>query len=876
MRATNLKIDYLINPIGLVNTSPKFYWNCEGGKEQSAYQIVCVRDEEVIWDSGKCKSGAMTHILYAGKELKSRDVVNFTVMLWDENDIPGDVAEGHFEIGLLNRNDFIADWITGDYNPARKKRYPVDYFKKEITISSKVKKARIYASALGLYDIFIGDNRIEDFILAPGITDYRKRVQYQTYDVTNYFKELGIYDIKMRIADGWYRGSSAAFGVVNVYGNVTALFAQIEILFEDGTTKTICTGRDWQWSNDGPIRFADLKDGEHINANLKPSYAGFARLAKLKKPVNLVGSGNVYVTEHERFKAKLIKEEGNIKVFDFGQNIAGYLEFEVKGAKDSTVRMFAAEVLDENGFADITPMQETRPAGGWTTPKLLNKLMTNKVKGDIDPTPRQEVVFVCSGDKDHYKTSFSVFGFRYVQVEGEAEIALDTFESIAIYSDLEQTGDFTCSDERINKLVENTRWSMKGNFLDIPTDCPTRERLGWTGDAQIFFNTGAYFMDTAAFFRKWLTDMEDAQYENGLIPAVLPYEGVEMMYKSTGSSVGWADAVYLVPYRFYKRYGDVDILKSHWQMMRKYGDYLLASRGFKDKKEAKKSPYNDCVYEKGIHLGEWLEPVEFRDKVYGSKGRHPEECTAYLYYAMKTLSEIADIIGENSIATKYREAGKRAKEAYIGLFMSEDSLRTNRQAKLVRPIALGILDDTPDLLKKAQDSLEKAVEAFDYRVGTGFLSTPFLLKALSDAGKTHVAYKVLLNEKKPGWLYEVLQDSTTVWEYWEGKDENGKGSFNHYSPGAVCEWLFNTTCGIIPAGERFFEISPIPGDILTEAKAVYKSLYGEVRSAWKKEDGKLIYTISIPSNCTAEINLQGQAPITVKAGVYTYDFCATP
>lgn len=178
MRATNLKIDYLVNPIGLVNTSPKFFWNCEGGKEQSAYQIVCIRDEEVIWDSGKCKSGAMTHISYARKELKSRDVVNFTVMLWDENDVPGEVAEGHFEIGLLNRNDFIADWITGDYNPGRKKRYPVDYFKKEITISSKVKKARIYASALGLYDIFIGDNRIEDFILAPGITDYRKRVQY--------------------------------------------------------------------------------------------------------------------------------------------------------------------------------------------------------------------------------------------------------------------------------------------------------------------------------------------------------------------------------------------------------------------------------------------------------------------------------------------------------------------------------------------------------------------------------------------------------------------------------------------------------------------------------------------------------------------------
>lgn len=871
MEAINVKVDYLKNPIGLVNTSPRFYWNCDGGVSQSAYQIVCLREEEVIWDSGKVSSSSMTHISYEGKELKSRDSVEFSIQLWNENDEAGEKTYGHFEMGLLHLDDFKARWITGDYKSGRKERYPVDYFKRTVKIASKVKKARIYASALGLYDITIGDNRIEDFILAPGITDYRKRVQYQTYDVTSYFTKIGEYDIKLRLADGWYRGSSAAYGVTNVYGTTTAVIMQLELTFEDGTKELVCTDTDWQWSNDGSIRFADLKDGEHINANLTPSYAGSAKLAKLKNPINLVGADNVYVKEHEHFKATLIKETGNIKVFDFGQNIAGYFKFKIKGPKGGKIRIFAAEILDANGYPDITPMQETRPAGGWNTPSLLTKLMTGNVKGNINPTPRQEVIFECSGNWDSYKTSFSIFGFRYVQVEGTAEINIDSFESIAVYSDLEEIGEFICSDARVNRFVENTRWSMKSNFLDIPTDCPTRERLGWTGDAQVFFNTGAYFMDTSAFFKKWLRDMSDAQYDDGLIPAVLPYEGVEMMYKSTGSSVGWADAIYLIPYRYYKRFSDVQILKKHWNMMKKYGDYLLSHRGFKDKKKAKNNPYNPYVYEKGVHLGEWLEPVEFRDKVYGARALHPEECTAYLYYAMKILSEIANVLGEKAISEEYQTAAAKAKEAYIALFMTDDCMNTKRQAKLVRPIALGLLNDNPELLKKAQDSLEKAVVDFEYRVGTGFLSTPFLLKTLSDAGKTDTAYKVLLNEKNPGWLYEVLQDSTTVWENWEGKDEKGKGSFNHYSPGASCEWLFNTVCGIRLAGERHFEIAPIPGGGLLEAKAVYKSLYGEIKSGWEKKGDKYVYTISIPSNCKALIKIKGMDSINVNAGEYKYE-----
>ena len=449
----------------------------------------------------------------------------------------------------------------------------------------------------------------------------------------------------------------------------------------------------------------------------------------------------------------------------------------------------------------------------------------------------------CSGGEDHYKTSFAIFGFRYAEIIGDAEFS--DVEAIAVYSDMEQTGDFSCSDARINQLLSNTRWSMKGNFLDVPTDCPTRERLGWTGDAQIFFDTGAFLMNTAPFFRKWLTDMQDAQYKDGMIPAVLPYSGVEMMYKSTGTSVGWADAIYLIPYRYWLRFGDKSLLSACWPMMQKYADAVL------------KKLEKDGHYEKGIHLGEWLEPEEYRDKVYGTKAKHPEEATAYLYLTMTTMAKIADLLGKD--ASAYRAAAERAKAAYAQFA----ELDTDRQAKLVRPLALGLLDGEEK--QKAQSRLKLAAERYDYKVGTGFLSTPFVLGALTEAGEAETAYKMLLNTQRPGWLYEVEQGATTVWESWEGDL-----SRNHYSPGAVCQWLFDTVAGIRVDGENHFVIAPIPGGTLTNARATYKSIYGEVTSCWEKQGKQAVYSISIPANCTAMMKLPNGEQHEVKAGRYEY------
>lgn len=864
MKAIHLQMEYLTEPIGLDITLPRFYWQCEGGIIQTAYRIIAKRGKEVVWDSGKVASSSMTHIPYGGKPLKSRDIVNWSVSLWDEAGVQGEESGSHFEMGLLEADDWTAKWISGDYKPKKKERYPADCFKKDFSLTlsqhKSVAKARLYATALGVYDVTINGNRVEDFILAPGMTDYRKRIQYQVYDVTPLLGQEN--SMELRLADGWFRGSVAAYGAVNVFGSQTAVMAQLEITFSDDTKVVIGSDDSFSWSNDGPIRFADLKDGEKYNAQKKPSYSGQAKVVSGPTVVPS-SSNNVPVREQERFKPVLLTAKDGTKVLDFGQNIAGYLEFDVQGKPGQKLKLVCGEVLDKEGHVDLSGIQETRPAKGWNQISLVKKLMGLKLKGDVEGTPKQEIRFLCSGGKDHYKTSFAVFGFRYAQITSDIVVNPEDFTAIAVYSDMEETGVFNCSNELVNKLLENTRWSMKGNFLDIPTDCPTRERLGWTGDAQIFFNTGAYLYDTAAFFRKWLKDMEDNQYSNGLISAVLPYQGVEMMYKATGSSVGWADCIYLLPYRYYKRYGDAAILKQCWPMMKKYTDYLMGNLGLTDKKKGKVNPDNAYTYEKGVHLGEWLEPEEFRDKVYGAQAKHPEECTAYLYLTMKTMSEIAEILGEKAYMKRLVPYMEGAKKAYCNLFVKTGTLDTDRQAKLVRPLALGLLEGEEKT--KAGKRLVKAVENYGYRVGTGFLSTPFVLPVLTEAGEIETAYKMLENAKKPGWLAEVLDGATTIWESWEGDL-----SQNHYSPGAVCEWLFDTVAGIQPDGERHFVITPMPGGSLTYAEGSYKSLYGEVKCRWEKVGGEIHYDIRIPSNTTATVTLPDGRTTEVTAGNHSF------
>ena len=868
MNAIHLRTEYLDAPLGIDITEPRFYWHCEGGLRQSAYIIIAKRNDEIIWNSGKVESSAMTHIHYEGKPLQSRDRVEWSVKLWDERDEDGDWAESFFEMGLLQASDWSAKWISGSEKPKKHKRLPVDCFLKEFSCSKEIQKARLYITACGIYEAELNSVRVGDCFFTPGSTDYRKRVQYQTYDVTKLLQTEN--QLKIQLADGWYRGSLGTFAPTNVFGRVTKLLCQLELTFTDDTVQVIISGEDFRWSNDGPIRFADLKDGEIIDASCVPGYSGKARA--VKETVVPTASNNVMVKEQESFTATVITSPSGKKILDFGQNIAGYIAFSALGTKGQKINLRFGETLDKDGEFTQKNFQVEKPVKEYTH---LTKLLVatgngSKIRGEMQLTPKQELSFSCSGKQDFYKTKFAFFGFRYVLVETDSGVDISNITAIAVYSDVEKTANFSCSNPKMNRLYENIVWSMKGNILDLPTDCPTRERLAWTGDAQVFFNTAVYLTNIAPLYRKFLADMRDNQFKNGKISAVVPYNGINI-YDFTGESVGWSDASVLIPYRFWKAYGDTAILEENYEMMRAYAMFMIKNTGHRNRRAAKENPFNQYVYEKGHQLGEWLEPELYKDNIKAGKlALQTEVATAYLHYTMTLISQIAHELGHFEDEKLFVEYADGAKKAYDFLFVKQ-GIDTDRQAKLVRPLAFNLVEGANR--SKLEERLVEAVKSFDFCVGTGFLSTALTLPVLTRAGQAEIAYKMLENEKSPSWLAEVNAGATTIWESWEGADaEASVASLNHYSPGAVGEWLFDTVAGIRINGENSFEIAPVPGGSLSFADCEYLSIYGRVSSRWEKSGEKFCLTVSIPPNTSAEILLPNGERTGVLAGEHSFVF----
>lgn len=863
MKAIDLKVEYLKEPMTLGTRVPRFYWKCYDGIKQTAYQLQVSVDGRIIWDSEKVESADMTHIEYAGEPLQSRMHVQWQIRLWDENNACGEWMFSWFELGLFEQSDWKARWITGNYASKKNKRYPVDYFRKIFHVKPVLKRARLYISALGLYEAHLNGNRVGEFRLAPGCTDYRKKVQYQAYDITEFLSEKNYLDIKL--ADGWFRGTLGAFGLDHVYGRQAELLWQLELFYENGEQEILYSDESMNWCQDGPIQFADLQDGEIIDARVEPSYSSRAKIGK--STLFPVASDNVPVVEKEKFKAKMIKQNGAKTLLDFGQNIAGFVTFKVNGNEGQSIKIRCGEILDSDGNLTLKNIQAQRPNKDFGKLKevMLITGKSEKISGELVLTPKQEIKYICNGKKDVYKTEFAIFGFRYIEVDTEVSINEEDFEAIAVYSDMDETGKFSCSNEDVNQLFSNILWSMKGNFLDLPTDCPTRERIGWTGDGQIFFNTAAYLMDITAFYRKWLRDIEIAQESNGSISASVPYVGLDILYKNMGNSVGWADAIILIPYRFWKRYGDVRLLNESYPMMKKYAEFMIKKCG--PKKQTKKLLKNKndykYVYEKGFHLGEWLEPEDINSEVVERTSKL-EESLAYFSYSMSLLTEMASNLGYYDDSKKYKEYADGSKRVFNELFVINDSIISERQAKQVRPLAMDLLD------LEAKNNVEKRLVDLimdrDYRIGTGFLSTVFVLPTLTKAGYTDIAYKMLENDVAPSWLYEVKEGATTIWEDWEGHE-----SQNHYSPGAVGEWMFETVCGInIGEEERTFILKPIPGGSITSAEAIYNSLYGSVASKWEKTDDGTRYCFEIPPNTCAEIILQDGSQYKVETGNYEY------
>lgn len=849
MKSINLKTEYLINPIGIDIRHPRLFWNCEGGTKQIAYRIVAKTDEQIVWDSGKVSSDSM-HADYPN-DLASRQRVEWNATLWDETDSKGESSEtAFFETGLLSASDFRAKWISGNYRVNPKKRYPVDCFKKEFS-AHNVAKARLYITACGLYEALVNGKRVDDFVLAPGHTDYTKRIQLQTYDVTELL-ENGENVITVELADGWYRGSCGAWGLRNQYGTQTKLYAQLEITDKSGNKAVIGTDQTWAWSNDGKIRFADNKDGEIVEAWREPSYGGFAQ--ETKCDVTPVSSNNVPVTEHERFSVqKVITTPGGAKVLDFGQNIAGYISFAVMAKKGQKIKLRFGEMFDENG--EFTQK---------------NFQCANKKRTRV--TPLQQIEYYCKDGSNEYKTKFAIFGFQYVLIESDVEWKKEDFTAVSVCSDMEETLSFDSSNELLNKLVQATRWSAKNNHADVPTDCPTRERHGWTGDAQIFCNTASYLFNYAPFARKYVHDMLDGQRKNGKFRQITPKGGVDFYMDFMDGSAGWSDAGVLIPYRIYKRYGDQKILENSYAAMKQYADFKIKTLGKWYPTAVRTGidrKYRKYISNYGQSYGEWAEPTEvhitgFRDFACP----HPEETTAYIVYLLQTMAEITEVLGKQDDKKRFSEYAEKAKIGYGKLIeCPEFTLDTDRQAKLVRPLYMGLLDEKQR--EFAQKRLITALEHYGWRLGTGFLSTPFILYVLEKIDVEY-AYRLLENEQMPGWLFMPKMNANTIWESWEGTQAQvGIASLDHYSKGAVLEWVVSEMCGIQVSGENEFTIAPKAGGHFTFAKCEYQSVYGKVKSDWRRENGKTVYMISVPANTTAKVVLpSGEKTLT--AGEYEF------
>ena len=896
MKIYDLRTEYLDRPLGIDAVQPRFSWKSSSdGKnmKQRSYRIIAFREQgekEAIWDSGELESEQSIAVIWQGPKLHSCERIYWKVFVKLENE-EGILEQAEssltwFEMGMLQELDWIADWIEPEDEVEIDGRMPAPYLRKEFIVRPGLKSARIYQSAHGLYEFWLNGQRGTEDVFKPGYTTYHKRLQYQAYDITHLLS-AGRNCLSVALGDGWWRGTTGG-AYRNNFGYKVSYIGQILLEYEDGSREWIVSDETFKTSTGG-IRECDMKEGELFDANLEPEgwkESGFDDTSwkfvhletdQYARKDILISSNSVPVQEMETFHPKVIKTPNGDTVLNIGQNIAGYVKIRFRGlSKGQRIRLVHGEALDEEG----------------------NFTLKNLIVGKQEKR-MQEIIYIAKGeDEEEYCPIFAVFGFQYVLIQGyDKEIEPGDFTAVAVYSALEECGDFTCSNPLINQLVSNSRWSQKGNFLDVPTDCPTRERNPWSGDSQIYANTATKFMNVYPFFEKWLGDMSLEQFKNGKIPITIPISTsfhhaeelkrrqsriemlpddniMKLVLKMTlGSmeegaisdgSAGWGDTAVITPYVMYLAYGDRQILEKQYPCAKKWVDYVIHEARQKSEKYQhmpgyKESEDAEVVWDTDFHFGEWCEPDETEASPFLRLYQNPDYNTAtmYYFYSAKLLSQMAGILGMKEDEKKYQDIAQKVKRVFNKYFIREDgSIKEGRQAPSIRALAFGLTDD--DHKERVAAKLLEMIKENGYKLNTGFLATAHLLPVLAKQGFIEEAYRVLEQTESPGWLANVKAGATTILENWDGY-ENCKASFNHYSYGAVCSFLFEYTAGIRPdidaPGYKHFTISPVPGGSLTQAKAEYESGYGKILSSWKKKDGKIEYEFMVPVNTTATICL---------------------
>lgn len=787
-------------------------------------------------------------IVYDGPALEV--FATYEANLWVRDDA-GQVAEGSlcFETGRMD-TPWQAKWITdGQYHFTEKKVSPKPMtFRKSFDIKGPVKSAKIYSTAMGIYKLQLAGQKIGEDFFAPGFTSYKSHLQYQVYDVTDMLKDTN--ELICIVAGGWAVGSFVFTRKNRVSADRQALLLELHIDYMDGGHQVIATDDNWDVTLDGPYRMADFYDGETYDASFSFDSMVFhkAALEKLRVYPDIYATTGDMVRAHERLSPiECVKTSEGLR-YDFGQNFAGVVALTITGKRGQTITVRHAEILGPDG----------------------------RLNTDFLRSAKATICYTCADGRQTYMPEFTYMGFRYICIEGIDQDSIEV-AAYALYSDIAQTGSFIASDARLTRLQENISWGAKSNFVDIPTDCPQRdERMGWTGDIAVFAPTACCNFDMKRFLNKWLNDVRVEQLPTGGIPNTVPACGYGFPATMPVMAVDfWGDAAVLVPWAMYQAYGDVSVLQDNYDMMKKYVNacrFWASLLSLRDHRYLWNTP-------SVLHFGDWIAPDV--PKMSQWQGRAKWTATASLCHTSQLLKKVADILGKTEDAKVFAKLSAGAARAYSKyLTDGKGHVAGDFQTGYVLPLYFGMFEGQAK--KAALANLVDLVEKNNYCIGTGFPGTPYILFALADNGRADVAYRMLFNEKCPSWLYEVKQGATTIWERWDGLDENGNCpigddgtdtmiSYNHYASGAVGDFFYRRIAGIemTEAGYKTFKIAPVVDKAyLTSARASLECPFGRITSDWHIDGEQFFIEIDVPVGSSCQLILPDSSQELFTSGHY--------
>lgn len=856
MKLTNLKVNHLKNPLGFSVKNPSFSFQVEEstGTHLKSARIRVSRTEDMtdlVYDSGE-RTDISSLSFIPEQEFEGGIRYYWDVCAEADNGDTGISSVAWFE-GGCGEEEWSADWIA---SPLDKEIQPVMY--REFTLDAPVSEvvcARLYITGLGVYEAGLNGEKAGEEYLAPFYNDYRFWIQYQTYDVTQLLCP-GENVLSVMLGDGWYKGRFSYLDearVTEIYGDKFLAAAQLLITYKDGSQQKITTDENWKCLP-SPVLFSNIYDGEVYDANRDFRDCSGKICARAKEeavPVSRASAPKAKLTErlsvpvtiHERLRpVSLLMTPAGEQVLDFGQEITGWVEFDCKAEKGTRIYLQYGEILQDGNF-------------------YRDNLRTAKA----------EFTYICDGSSAHVRPHFTFYGFRYVKVTGmtltRENLDSFAFEACAVYSDLERTGRITTANEKVNRLIENTLWGQKGNFLDVPTDCPQRdERLGWTGDAQVFCQTASYHMDTAAFYRKYLKDMRYEQRINqGAVPFVVPdvlsvarenmgQEAPDMTANTWGEagSCAWGDAATIIPWTLYQFYGDTGLLAETYENMKQWTDFIIHMD----------ETYcgGGRLWQVGFHFADWLAlDNPDKDSCFGRTDPYYVASVYYLYSSLLT-ARAAAVLGKKEDEAYYGRIAQEVRDAIRKEYITPGGrVAIDTQTALVLAIYFDIIPE--EFMEKTASRLKKMLQENGMHLNTGFVGTAYLCQALTKAGLVKEAYTLLLQEDYPSWLYEVNMGATTVWERWNSVLPDGKisgtgmNSLNHYAYGAVSEWIYRSVSGIAPdetaAGFKKAVLAPCPDRRLGWVKGEFSSAAGVYESEWAYEEDGIRCQVRIPFDCTA-------------------------